>query len=525
MSRAPLSGMLVWDTQTGIVISHLKSGTTGNIVFSGNQGTITLINGQHFFAYDGFNGIMLHKGQLQLPNTHQLGSQWTHDGCLQFATSFETDGELTVNIQEFQLASDHPHLTVKSFPVLPLGGGFSFCSASFHASFVTKTTVIILDILGSKFLLCTKSPQPLYVPQGQFSPDGSFFMCETLEYKHSICIWRNTPTGYVPWSTLQPRLPFDKFLFSPTMISIVTWGPEGIQLLCPDDSPTPLSSDSFRPLNLHLDDLLACSMDGAYIATAQQRNGVITVHDSLSGALQWSIHTDVEIQDFGIVNNTIFVASGHGLITWDLEVGGRVTSGGSYYTSHRYMESVENLVLSNDCSKIAFTARKTVFLYDITAQAMLVEYKLIGVVTTIQFSPDGYHLHVFWDAHPQPQSSPSHLTVFKMDGHTVSMITECLEGMGSQVWHHSEFHGYYRIGYDWVVDLSGCKHLWLPPSWRTKDRSNRRWKGNFLVLVGNQQQMPMIIELHPFPEHFLSPSSTPGHLWKLLSPATPGLAL
>ena len=495
--------MLVWDTQTGIVISHLKSGTTGYIVFSGNQGPITLINGQHFFAY-GLNGIMLHKGQLQLPNVHQWGAQWVHEGSLQVATSFETNDELTVNIQEFQLVSDSPHLTVKSFPVLPLSGGFSFCSASFHASFVTRTTVIILDIQGSKFLLCTKSPQPLYMPQGQFSPNGSFFMCETLEYKHNICIWRNTPTGYVPWSTLQPRLPFDKFLFSPTVISIVTWGPEGIQLLCPDDSPTPLSSNKFRPLHLNQGDLLVCSVDGAYIATAQQKDGVITVYDSLSGTLQWSIHTGVNIQDFGIVNSTVFVTDGHRLISWDLEVGGVVTSSGSHNTTtHQDMGSAKDLVLSNDCSKIAFTVMGTIFLYDITAQVMLAEHRPTGGTTTIQFSPDGHHLYVFWNIHHQPQPFASHLTIFKIDGYSVSVTTECLEGTESQVWDYSKFHGYYRIdkiGHDWVVDLSGCKRLWLPPGWRTKDRSNMRWKGNFLVLVGNHYQMPIIIELHPFPE-------------------------
>jgi len=504
MSRMPPSGIFVWDTQTGIVISNLKSGTTGNIAFSGNQGEITLVNGQHFFAYDGLNGIMLHKGQLQLPNTHQLGAQWAHDRSLQFATSFETDGELTVSIQEFQLASDPPHLTVKSFPVLPLGGGFTFCSASFHASFVTKTTVIILDIQSSKFLLCTKSAGPFYIRQGQFSPDGGFFMCETLEYKHNICIWRNTPTGYVPWSTLQPRLSFDKFLFSPTRISIVTWGSEGIQLLCPDDSPMPLPSNRFMPLHLHWDNLLACSVDGAYIVTAQQRDGVITIHDSLSGTLQWSIHTGVLIRDFGIVNNTIFVTDGFRVISWDLEAGGGVTSSGNHNTTgHQDVKLMENLVLSNDCRKIAFTVGGTVFLYDVIAQAMLTEHRLAGWATIIQFSPDGHQLYVFWDARPQPQPFASHLTIFKMDGHSVSMTTECLEGMGSQVWHYSEFHGYYRIdkiGHDWIVDLSGCKHLWLPPSWRTKDRSNMRWKGNFLVLVGNHSQVPIIIELHPFPE-------------------------
>ena len=496
-------GMLVWDTQTGIVISHLKSGTTGNILFSGNQGPITLVNGQHFFAYDGLNGIMLHKGQLQLPNIHQLGAQWAHGGSLQFATSFETNGELAVNIQELQLASDSPHLTVKSFPVLPLGGGFSFCSASSHASFVTRTTVIILDIQDSKYLLCTKSAQPLYMPRGQFSPDGSFFMCETLEHKHNICIWRNTPTGYVPWSTLQPRLPFDKFLFSPTVISIVTWGPEGIQLLCPDDSPTPLSSNKFQPLHLHPDDLPACSVDGAYVAMAKKLDGVITIHDSLSGTLQWSIHTGVKIQDFGIINNTVFVTDGSKLISWDLEVGGGVTSGNSHNTAvHQDVESIEDLVLSNDCSKIAFTVGERIFLYDIAAQAMLIEHKLTGRATTIQFSSDGHQLYVFWDVHPQPQPFASHLTIFKMDGHSVNTTTEHLEVTGSQVQHYSEFHGYYRIdktGYDWVVDLSGCKHLWLPPGWRTKDRLDMRWKGNFLVLVGNHHQMPIVIELHPFP--------------------------
>src|SRR6201999_504772 len=106
------------------------------------------------------------------------------------------------------------------------------------------------------------------------------------------------------------------------------------------------------------------------------------------------------------------------------------------------------------------------------SQVMLTEHRLIGRASIIQFSPNGHQFYVFCSAESQPQSftshqpNPTHLTIFKTDGHSVSMTTESLESMGSQVSHHAEFHGYYRIdriGYDWVVDFGGRKCLWLPP--------------------------------------------------------------
>jgi len=468
---------------------------------------MTLVKNQQFLAYDRPNGRVMHKGQLNLPKDYQLGAQWVHEESLHFASSFKTNGKLTVNIQTIQPASVPPNLTVKSFPVPPLDGCFSFSPASFHASFVTRAKIIILDVQNSKVLLNTGVTQVLYEPQGQFSLDGRFFMCGTLGHEH-ICIWRHTPTCFVPWSTVQPRLPLDKFLFSPTATSIVTWGSEGVQLLCPGGFSSSPPPNKVKSLQQHGNHLVAPSADGTCIATAQRGGSVVTVLDSLSGGLQWSIHTGVQVQSIGIADNTLFVVDGHKLISWNLGAWGGVTTSGSCGTVAVgvHMDKAKNLTLSNDCSKIAFTVLRTVFLYDITAQAMLTEHIIRGEAVTIQFSQDGHWLYAFTIVKPsvfsvgQVLRGPTYyLTKFKVggDGSVVGVTTEQLEDWESWV-RLVQPRGYcVEIGSCWLVDSGGCKHLWLPPGWRTKYESDVRWEGNFLGLVGSHCPRPIVIELQP----------------------------
>jgi len=74
--------------------------------------------------------------------------------------------------------------------------------ASFCASHIAETEVVTPDVRNPKVLLKTKAPEPLYKLQGRFSLDGRFFVCETLA--QGICLWENTPTGYVPKDRLTP---------------------------------------------------------------------------------------------------------------------------------------------------------------------------------------------------------------------------------------------------------------------------------------------------------------------------------
>ena len=201
--------MRIWDTQTGVVIRDIAVDDSGDIAFSSIQRAILP-------SYD-----------------YQLGACWVHDESLRFAKSFRARGQLIISICEFQPASNPSLLVVGSFHAPPHDGEFSFSPVSSHASFVTETEVVILDVRETKTLFRTKEAHPHYAPPGYFSPDGRFFACGTFE--NEIRVWENAPVGYVPWSIFSPRLPPAGFAFSPLGTSALSWGPEGIELLYPDN--------------------------------------------------------------------------------------------------------------------------------------------------------------------------------------------------------------------------------------------------------------------------------------------------
>jgi len=445
---------------------------------------------------------MLHEGQLQLPNNHQPCVQWVHKESLQFATSFETNGKLAISIQELQPTSDPLSLTAKIFPVpsIDIDGAFSFSPISFHASFVNNTEVVVFDVQGSKILFHTKTTEPLYNSPGHFSPDGSFLACEILD--HNIHIWKNTPTGYVPWSTLQLRSQFDDFSFSPTTISVLTWGQKGIQVLHPESSVSSPSHNEIKPL--YRGYLMACSVDGARMVIAQRDGSVVTVINPHLGTMIQSIHVGVEIQAIGIVDDTILVAGGHRLTCWNLGVEGATISGCHDITAiSESIGQASRLVSSNDCSQIVFASEETAILYNITSQsqAVLIDDKVDSAILDVQFSQDGNWLYVCICKGLSSGDHIFHLTKFEMggDGCSVSMTQELLEDRESWERFFPPSQRYQVTKSKWVVDPSGCNCLWLPPHWRAYLTSAVRFEHNFLALVGGHHQKPIIIELQPLP--------------------------
>ena len=267
------STMRIWDTQKGAVINDIDINDFGEIVFSEVEGTITLIVGEGYHMYDGSSGTRLCSGEFLQSHNHHLGAHWAQEESLWFATSFETDGRFVIDIQELQPTSDPPLLVVKSFPIPPQGGKFSFCPISFHASFVSEVEVVILDVQDSKVLLQTKATQPLYTPPGYFSPQGRFFACGTLQ--GDIYVWRQTAPDYLPWSSFRPRSPLEGFLFSPAEASILSWSPGGVQLLHPHRRSSlspPHEIEHYHRGDNHF----VASSAGTHILVAQQEGSVIS---------------------------------------------------------------------------------------------------------------------------------------------------------------------------------------------------------------------------------------------------------
>jgi hypothetical protein len=442
-----------------------------------------------------------------------LGPQWAHKESFQLAISFRTDGELVVGIYELQETSNPPLSLVQSFTTLPYNGIFSFSPISFHASFVSQTEVVILDVQDSKILFHTKEDQELYIPPGQFSPDGSSFACKTSQ--QGICVWKNTPIGYVSWSHLKPRSPFVDFAFSPTMNSIVAWSQEGIQLLHLDNQLSPPSTEMTCKDGDHL---VAYSVGGTYIATARQKDSSVTV---LFGTSQQHIDTGMEIQDIKIVNNTMFVADGHKVLSWHFSSSGVAQSTHSAHEvavspinpSHK-VHAIDCCALSNNCSQIAIAALGSISLQDIEPQGFLgPTTAVVPAITTVhvpqfpfdvlqlspnmlRFSPDGCQL---WALTSSQLESWRHFIRMEIveDWHFGSATRPDMNGWSwVDIFSHCDYH--IGCGSGWVEDSrSGDNILWVPLSWRTKSETQVRWDGNFLAFVGAHHPEPIIIEFQP----------------------------
>jgi len=504
--------LLVWDIGAGVVISGVNVPGLEEIAFSGNRTVVnlqdTFFKGHLFHMYDALNGTQLCKGGFSWSPSpsHRLGAYWTHEGALRFATSFETGGHAVIEIHELQPAS-HPPSVAESFHVPRYDGKFSFSPASSHASFVTKTAIVILDVRDSRILLQVKSAQSSFNPPGQFSPDGRFFACGTQEPR--ICVWENRSTDYGPWNNLRPRLLFKGFSFSPTMSSILTWGQEGIQLLNPGNQPTFPSPDGARRRHKRHNHLVAHSTDRAIIVTGRREDRIIKILDALSGTQPRFIDTRTKIRDIRIADDAIYVASSQGLVRWELEAGERghgVHDATSKITA--IDPSAKHLALSHDCSRIAFTVGKTeVFLYDLKARRIVARHTSAGEIVDVQFSPNQDGLRLLTSAEFKHWSFGRNRKIRTLYSLMELEITEG-GGFGNAttkllkdrlLWINLFSHG-YSIGSgskEWVVDLEGNKLLWLPPGWRTKNVGDARWNGNFLALLDGYHPDPVIIQFSP----------------------------
>jgi len=441
-------------------------------------------------------------------------------GTLLLATSFEIGGKITIDIRDLQPTSSPPFPATESFLLPPHDGSFSFSPVSFHASFLTTREVVILNVQDLEILL--RIEETVGQRSGHFSPDGCFFAYIT-QYDE-IRVWKNTSTGYVPWSNFVTQFSlFKNFAFSPSAISILSWTNYGMELL--DNHlrpPSPKNTRHRRETGVHL---VAYSADGTHIATAWSLEGVVTILDPLLDTPQQSINTNMRILDIKIFDNALFVVDEHELVSWGLGVGG--TGHDAHCTRRATIDGISAIgvslrtgwfKLSNDCSQIAVAAGRTVSLYDIKTQEILNEYTMenmeenilggctVGNIWDIRFSPDGRQLWLLLNGgFRRPYCATLHTT---KDWRSAEVTKELLEDGWSL---DSRFPppGYrLRLGSGWVEGPGDRRLLWLPPNWRTGHMAEAMWDSNFLALVDDRHPEPIIIKFRSQP---LLPCSCPTH--------------
>ena len=509
--RAKNAGCMT-DTQTGVIIKQFGTKRYFSMMSFGGQGkTILGWDVMYFNVYDTFSGTQLCESEMSLDSP--LGAHWMHNDTFQFASCSKTCEGNVINIHKLQPNAIPPLCILSSFPIPSQYGKFSFSPVSFHASFITKTNtgVIILNIQNSKPLLLIEKVQDVYRSPGQFSDSGNFFACEVSGGE--VHIWKNTPTGYVSWSSLRLRLSLEGFSWSPTSASILCWGKEGIQLLHPDNHPMSMPPHDVMS-NPDWSHLVAYSTDQVYIATTRKGSSVVTVLDHLPGTQQQSINTGMCILEIRIVGNTIFVLDSHGLSSWDFKAGRTVHSAHeadrvTFNKPLAIYPSRGHQVLSHDCSQVIFTGGRGMMLYHINDARITANHQYI--VCDLQLSPSQHELWLLEDCDPplpygyvQNYSDEPIYDCVKLglvDRHFEGKTTHNV-GDGWSWINLFNPHGYnIGKGTRWITDSRGRKLLWLPPNWRPKGWWDVRWNGNFLAFVGGHHPEPIIVEFHSQPLH------------------------
>ena len=510
MPSSPFSGickLVGWDVQTGVLVKEFH-----DLPLTLDPQMCVFAGMAHaFLKNETPDAAAVCEDQLI-----SLGPHWAHEGSLHFATSLQTGHGLVISIREYRPTSTPPHPVVELFHVPYHAGEFSFSPVSCHASFVTPTKVIILDVRNSNTLLHTEAAKVSYESSpGSFSPGGFSFACKTL--KRDISVWKNTPTGYIPWSTVRPRLPCRGFSFSPTATSILTWGPDGIQLLRPDNRVGPSTSDAIEPYHRRDNHLVTSSADGTWIATARREGRIITILDSFSGNPRHSIDVGSRIQDMRFVRDTILVVGDYRLVGWDVE-----TDGTREVEARAWIPAGKHLTISNDGAHIACLGFPSsdaphpdgdpliyyeLCLYDVKSQQVVsrcrAQRRLDAGVEGVRFSPCDSELW-FWsladdDVLNHMFGSCNRLTRVGIEGGRLASVTTSAskDRLSLFAYLHSRDRFHVRSGGRWVEDSRGRKLFWLPPNWRVRDWHDTMREGNFLALVNGHHEKPIVIQFQP----------------------------
>ncbi|KAF9784597.1 hypothetical protein BJ322DRAFT_1195506 [Thelephora terrestris] len=496
LRREEYRRVVVWDIQTGVVIKELN---------------ITLLQ----FALEEDCGYQMNKrnelarmvhislGNIKpctrvphedqrVPRYWQLGSHWIHGESLYFVThSLYPNSEISIrefqptstpSPPDFKLTPTLSHPVIQLFQVPQHAGEFSFSPASFHASFVTPKEVIIVDVcdLLANALLYTRTIDPHYRNSpGIFSPDGRLFACRTLS--NDISVWKNTPTGYIPWSTVRARLSLRGFSFSPISTSILAWGLGGIQLLCPDNGvslSTSLTPDMMEP-GLR-DHLVTSSTDGKWIAITRKLGCIVTILDALSGIPQYSINMGPEIQSIRLVDNTLLVLARNRLARWDLETGcAREVIGYALYGLFEADETRALVLYDVKSSQISHCSAPYLF-------------QSIG---DIRFSLCGSKLGLSCSGARGKNTRFMQVEIkggeFGGAHHWIRSRWQLLALLPS----YDGFH--IGCGGRWVEDSKGRKVFWLPLNLKVQDVDDVVWEGNCLAFVNGDHKEPIIIQFKP----------------------------
>ena len=424
---------------------------------------------------------------------------WTHGKCIRFVAI--NPGSVAVSEVEFTLKN--PPVEVESLPIADkiVGGErFLFLPSLYRLAFTLKGTIQVWDAKAAKLLLKSELPSNVsspHPPIGSFSSDGRFFV--HLDKNGIARVWKESPAGYVlhqklPFVTdfpMEPRLsPSGESIFmSPDRRTCHLWHTRDRVPSLPSASARNVRGDDFT---------MAFSPDERIAAFARRWGNVVTVFNSLTGDLQLTVNTDMDVVCLGMTASALIVVGEEKIDTWDLPTGDfppNASTDDMARTTilHRSQGEFAHMSISQDSNRIAVLSKSQAFWHNLQIYDMST-----GRCLASAQSGDTWWVGFTWDGREVWTASKGWKIVEDSGSGSGPIRLEHRDGIACPpgVFPWQSRHGYEVTDDGWVLSATQKRLLWLPHRWRSQ-RTQKVWSGWFLGLLRKELSDIVILE---FPE-------------------------
>ena len=469
------TSIIIWDTQTGGVVTKIEYKTTGSgveLVWSLDGRIICTISpeaSQAFtiYIYDVASGMKLLSSTLQSESEPYL---WAYNEFFRIVTMAQSQKGWIISIFEI----GHTLTRVESFHFPSNYPLQAFSPATCRALVSTTKTnhqeskLIVSDIQNSEVLLETAGSY--WYPT--FSPDASLLAAFTGDH---LFVWRYASGYYTQWREfLQAPIPIK---FSPDLSSILGCDSTLLHILHLDYSPAVLPMEPVATVTGVPRD--AYSPHSTYIATTYRGESVITITNLQPETPSSSqvIKTEFKISEIVLTGNVLLAKGSDTLMAWLLTEEGAVNG----VFGNRIADHNDNIwSLSPQDKNTSFWSRMLQQERGRHSGDEQLEFSTSDGIVTIR-RRNGFNTHSYHTETGEilkTDTAPLHHKHAWYRFHNQHR-DDC------DIYHHDTLERHKPLEHDWpisqstlqegwVKDPEGRCRLWLHPRWRSA-RNDVSW--------------------------------------------------